>query len=76
MRGPGSIIPNMQFLFLILSFRSRRAWLPEANETVRHEDSIGINVLAVRLQKLFFMKPQNSKVEQTQIEILRVLAFL
>ena len=71
--GPGSIMNNMHFLAINRLFRSRRALLPQGNETVRHVDSSGINRLAVRLQKLHFMKSlfsQNSKVQKRKIEIL------
>ena len=54
--GPGSMGTNMPVLAINLLFRSRRAYLPKANETVRYVDSTGINRLAVRLQKLHFMK--------------------
>ena len=71
--GPGSIIPNMLFLAINLWFRSRRAALLDGKATVKRVDFTGINRLAVRLQKLHFMKSlfsQNSKVEKLKIQIL------
>ena len=57
MGGPGSMESKMQLLAMNLLFRARRDVPMCGIETVRHVDSTGINRLAVRLQKLYFMKP-------------------
>ena len=62
--GPRSIIAQMHVWAINLLFRSRRAVLIKGNEAVSHVDSIGKNRLAVRLQKLYFMKPLFLKIQK------------
>ena len=63
--GPGSMVKIMQFLAMNLWFTSRRACIPGGNKTVRYVDSIGINRLAVRLQKLCSIKTFSFIVRST-----------
>ena len=79
MGGPGAIITNTCFLDIKVSFWSRWVYLLGEIETVKHVDSSGINRLAVRLQKLYFMKPlfhKIQKVKQVKSRYESVLAFL
>ena len=71
--GPRSIIAGMPFLAINLLSTSCRGEIPLGIDTSKDVDSTGINCLAVRLQKLHFMKPlfsQNSKVSKSKIQIL------
>ena len=51
------MVPDIQFFLSInLSFRSRRGVTVEGMGTSKRVDSTGVNGLAVRFQKLHFMK--------------------
>ena len=56
MGGPGSMVTKTCFSDITVRFWSRRWEIVGAIEPVTYVDSTGINRLAVRLQKLHFMK--------------------
>ena len=62
--GAGSMGAEIQFLAMNLLFRSRRDVQTGAMDAVKHVDSTGINRLAVRLQKLHFMKSLFVKIHK------------
>ena len=67
--GPRAILPNIPFLAINLLFRARSRGPVKEIGTSKRVDFTGINRLAVRLQKVYFMRPhfcQHFKVQKVK----------